>query len=531
MPQPDPRNFANGRLIPDEDYCDQPRIVVTRNGTWVCILTTGSGREGAGGQHVIATRSSDKGNTWSALVDIESAQDTNKSSYALVLITPQDRIYAFYCYNGDGVNALPNGKPIRDDMQGWFAYRYSEDAGQTWSKRYRLPMRLTAADRNNDWQGKLQMFWAIGTPTTFNHSAIFGFTKLGRYLLQDGEGWFCRSDNVLDERDPDKIEWQLLPDGDHGLRAPEFGSVQEEFDVMHLEGGELFSVYRTALGHAACSYSRDGGHTWEKPEPLRYRPNGRVIKQPRACAKIWKTRAGHYLLWYHNNSTTTYNNGPNAGSRNLAWLSSGRLKDDRLHWSQPEVVAYVDGGLEGCSYPDLIEDSGRFHIVATQKTEARVLDVDPVLLNALANQASNQSHATNGIILDLSAEACASRAEVGAPRLPSLCALTGERSLALHGRGGFTIEVRVRFTDLAESQVLLDNRAVGGKGWAFTTTEHGTVRLKRKGVKPYISSFFICQSFLSQDQGACVLSWRSWRCVTVRSRCWRFPNARGRLCL
>jgi tetratricopeptide (TPR) repeat protein len=52
-----------------------------------------------------------------------------------------------------------------------------------------------------------------------------------------------------------------------------------------------------------------------------------------------------------------------------------------------------------------------------------------------------------------------------------------------------------------------------------------------KGVKPYITSFFICQSFLSQDQGACVLSWRSWRCVTVRSRCWRFPNARGRLCL
>ena len=32
---PDPRNFANGWKIPVESYCDQPRIVVTKDGTWV----------------------------------------------------------------------------------------------------------------------------------------------------------------------------------------------------------------------------------------------------------------------------------------------------------------------------------------------------------------------------------------------------------------------------------------------------------------------------------------------------------------
>ena len=44
---PDPRNFANGNRIPVEGYADQPRIVVTRDGTWVCVLTTGPGVEGA----------------------------------------------------------------------------------------------------------------------------------------------------------------------------------------------------------------------------------------------------------------------------------------------------------------------------------------------------------------------------------------------------------------------------------------------------------------------------------------------------
>lgn len=474
---PDSRNFALGRLIPDEDYCDQPRIVVTRDGTWVCILTTGSGQEGAGGQHVVATRSADQGRTWSPLVDIESARDPHKSSYALALVTPTDRLYAFYCYNGDGIATLPDGRPIRDDMQGWFCYRYSDDQGRTWSRRYRLPMRLTAADRNNDWQGRLQMFWAVGTPAVFGSSALFGFTKLGRYLLHDGEGWFYRSDNVLTERDPDKIQWQLLPDGDHGVRAPEFGSVQEEFDVVHLEGNDLCSVYRTALGHAACAYSRDGGRSWEKPEPLRYTPGGRLVKQPRACAKLWKTRAGRYLLWYHNNGTTTYNNGPNAGSRNLAWLSSGLLQEGRLRWSQPEIVAYVDGGLEGCSYPDLIEEGDRFHIVATQKTEARVMAVEPELLAGLWNQPACREVATNGLALNLAGADCAAGTEARAPRLPSLCAFMRERTLALRGRGAFTLEVRVRFHDLAPGQVLLDTRTAGGKGYALTTSGRGRVRL------------------------------------------------------
>src|SRR5262245_46035918 len=105
--EPDQRNFANGKLIPDEDYCDQPRIVVTRDGTWVCILTTGPGHEGSEGQHVVATSSTDQGKTWSPLVDVEPVAGGKKSSYALALITPADRIYAFYCYNGDGIRHLP----------------------------------------------------------------------------------------------------------------------------------------------------------------------------------------------------------------------------------------------------------------------------------------------------------------------------------------------------------------------------------------------------------------------------------------
>jgi len=476
--EPDPRNFANGRLIPAENYCDQPRIVVTKDGTWVCVLTTGTGNEGEPGQHVVAASSTDQGKTWSRLVSVEPPDREKRSAYALALVTPADRIYAFYCYNGDAIRTKPDGDKIRDDMQGWCCYRYSDNKGKTWSKRYRIPMRLTAADRGNMWEGRLQMFWAIGTPTIFNGSVMFAFTKLGEYILQDGEGWFYRSDNVLTERNPKKIKWQLLPDGDHGVRTPEFGSVQEEFDVVHLENNDFFAVYRTTLGFAASSYSRDGGHTWSKPSPLSYSPGGRIVKQPRACTKIWKTSNGRYVLWFHNNGTTTFNNGMNSGSRNIAWLSGGKLEDGFVHWSQPEIVAYVEGQLEGCSYPDLVEQSNRFYVCATQKTQARVMDVEKGLLDALWNQQSSSNVATNGLALDWPGKKHPPLAKVKAPHIAPLCGEFQRRKTQDDSAGNFTIDVAVKFADLTPDQTILDTRDTAGRGYLLRTGERGMIRFE-----------------------------------------------------
>lgn len=67
----DLRNIRHGHVIPDEGYCDQPYVVITHDGSWLCVITTGNGHEGQGGQHVVSTISRDQGKTWSPLVDIE----------------------------------------------------------------------------------------------------------------------------------------------------------------------------------------------------------------------------------------------------------------------------------------------------------------------------------------------------------------------------------------------------------------------------------------------------------------------------
>lgn len=45
----DPRNITEGSVIPGGFYADQPYLVKTSDGGWLCVMTTGSGREGEAG--------------------------------------------------------------------------------------------------------------------------------------------------------------------------------------------------------------------------------------------------------------------------------------------------------------------------------------------------------------------------------------------------------------------------------------------------------------------------------------------------
>jgi hypothetical protein len=104
-PVPDPRHLSNGWNIPSEGYSDQPYIVKTGDGAWLCVMTTGTGAEGDQGQHVISVRSTDQGRTWEQPVDIEPA-DGPEASYAVLLKAPFGRIYAFYNHNTDNVREV-----------------------------------------------------------------------------------------------------------------------------------------------------------------------------------------------------------------------------------------------------------------------------------------------------------------------------------------------------------------------------------------------------------------------------------------
>ncbi|MEK6795913.1 MAG: exo-alpha-sialidase [Spirochaetota bacterium] len=482
----DTRNITAGANIPSEGYCDQPYIIKADDGAWVCTMTTGTGHEGDKGQHVITMRSFDRGVTWIERADVEPAAGP-EASYSVVFKAPYGRIYCLYNYNGANVREVKredSGVFTRVDSLGDYVFKYSDDNGKSWSKeRYNIPVREFECDRKNVYAGKLRFFWNVGRPiTTKDGKAIFVLHKVGAMgdgFFAQSEGVFLKSDNILTERDPKKVNFATLPDGDIGLRAPAGGGrVSEEHTIVELSDGSLYSVYRTIDGYPACAYSRDGGHTWTKPAYARYTPNGKKIKHPRAANFVWKCENGKYLYWYHNHGGAKFI-ANKAGwvpyaDRNPAWITGGIEKDGHIHWSEPEVLLYDDELASRMSYPDLVEDGGEYYVTETQKTVARVHHVDKTLIEGLWAQAANKKSASEGILFE-------SKKIKKNERLPDAIKLP---PLHMHPHqwggknftSGFSIEMRIR-VKAGTHGVLFNSRDSAGRGTALTLTDRGTISL------------------------------------------------------
>lgn len=487
---PDWRHLSRGWEIPSEGYADQPYVVRADDGAWLCAMTTGPGHEGQMGQHVVSWRSEDRGRTWKERADVEPASGP-EASYAVLLKAPGGRVYCFYNYNGENRREVltESGEKIgRVDSQGWFVFKYSDDHGRTWSaKRYRVPVRLFACDRANVYRGEVCFFWNVGRPVICAGKALVPLHKVGAFgegFMRNTEGVFLCSDNILSERDPEKIRWETLPDGEVGLRAPAGGGhIAEEQSCVELSDGSLFCVYRTIAGHPASAYSRDGGHTWSEPSFHCYRPGGRRFKHGRAANFVWKCANGKYLYWFHNHGGPAVHKlrGWNPyGDRNPAWICAGREVDGpegkMLEWSQPEILLYDDDPILRMSYPDLIEEEGQFFVTETQKSIARVHAIDGRLLEGLWGQWEAATVAREGMLREVTGGV---HGDVAMTELPEFWS-TDWKQIHAPGkdhRSGFTLEMWVRLASLAAGQVVLDTRTEEGRGVVVRTTERGTIEL------------------------------------------------------
>ncbi|QDV34534.1 exo-alpha-sialidase [Tautonia plasticadhaerens] len=468
----DPRDIRNGWTIPDEGYCDQPYVVVTDQGHWLCTMTTGTGHEGQAGQHIVATISADRGRTWSDHIPIEPS-DGPEASWVMPLKVPGGRIYAFYTYNSKNIREVPsNSDPVgrRVDTLGAYAFKYSDDGGRTWSDdRFEIPMRRMGIDRGNTTGGEVLFFWGVGKPISVGDDAYLGFAKVGKWgtpgAMVESQGVFMHSDNILAEPDPSAIRWELLPEGDEGLRAPK-GPVSDEANLVSLSDGSLFATYRTIDGYPCQAYSRDGGRTWTPTAYMTYGPDGRRVKHPRAANFVRKFDNGKYLYWFHfHGGEPVHREGWNYyEGRNPAWVLGGVERDGLIHWSEPEILLYDEDPDVRISYPDFVEDGGRYYVTETQKETARVHEIDPGLLDDLWGQLDRREVEHDGLALEHVGDPIEPGSEVEMPSLPDL-----------QDRGGFAIELQARFRELTGGQTLLDTRDESGRGIRLVTTTRSTL--------------------------------------------------------
>jgi hypothetical protein len=497
---PDGRNIRNGLIIPDETYSDQPYIVKTDDGAWLCILTTGAGREGQSGQYVAVTRSTDQGRSWSALTPLEPPGGP-EASYAVMLKVPSGRVFAFYNHNTDNIREIktdvsswsPTGTIKRVDSQGYFVFKYSDDHGKTWSaERHPIPIREFEIDRNNVYKGEIQFFWNVGKPFILDGAGYVSLHKVGGFgegFFTSNEGVLLRSPNILTEKDPEKISWETLPDGEIGLRTPPGGgpiSAEQSYSVM--SDGSIYCVYRTIDGHPVFTYSRDGGYNWDTPAYLRY-ANGRLVKHPRAANFAWRCENGQYLYWFHNHGGRYILEHPQRRTmayqdRNPAWIMGGIEKDGPngkiIDWTQPEILLYDDDPLIRMSYPDLVEDKGNYYITETQKDIARVHEIDKGLLEGLWNQFHNRQKTADGLAVDWQLENQRLPIQKEGIQFDPFYDHDPDRDDhgGMHIRSGFTFDIAFRLDELSPGQILVDTRNEFGKGMKLFTSDEKTIRLR-----------------------------------------------------
>jgi len=489
------RNIRSGWVIPDESYSDQPYVIKTDDGAWLSVLTTALGHEGSSGQHLITQRSLDNGKTWEDRIAVEPS-DGPEASYAVLLKAPSGRIFVFYNHNTDNTRWVKgdnppyrDGKVTRVDSQGHFVFKYSDDHGKTWSAaRYDIPMRAFEIDKNNPYGGSIKFFWNVGKAFTHKDKAYVPIHKVGGF----GEGFFTSSEgallcsgNLLTSEDPARATWETLPDGEIGLRAPfdVGGPIAEEQSFVVLSDGSFFCVYRTIDGYPVYTYSRDEGHTWDPPQYMRY-TDGRLMKHPRAANFVWKCENGKFLYWFHNHGGRFIKEHPQRRSiayndRNPVWLSGGVEKDSPegkiIEWSQPEILFYDDDPLIRMSYPDLIEEAGKYYVTETQKDIARTHLVDTHLLEHLWEQQENVAKTTCGVLHHWESQ----RPKQGDVVEVTWGGFPGfyERDLTKidHGgksiNGGFSIDIAFRVLPQKENVKLLDAMDEQGRGWQIAIND------------------------------------------------------------
>ncbi|WP_259067286.1 sialidase family protein [Mucilaginibacter sp. X4EP1] len=398
----DLRQAETGTIIYKNTYVDQPFMLKLNNGDWLSAYTWCTIAEGSDGETVGVSISHDKGLTWKAITTLEPHSVFDPSAfYAVPFLTSYGRIYIIYGYNNNNIVSL-NGTYIRTDAVGDMCYKYSDDNGLTWSKRQVIKMPVTQYDYGNNWLGKYSMWWTVCKPILSSDNQLyFSFTKLKKYLYTNGEGWVVNSPNINQESDTSKIIWNFLPSGQTGLRSSTMGSVQEEHNIVQLSNGSFCCVFRTENGYPAICYSTDGCKTWSAPVPITY-SNGNQLRNPRANARIIKFSNGKYLLWFENNNINKPNN------RNPAWVAGGTELNGKITWLQPEVLLYSRDTTLNFSYPDLIEDGGNYYLTETQKSVARIHQINSGILNDLWAQGTVKVHSTTNLITDLAASNIAS---------------------------------------------------------------------------------------------------------------------------
>jgi hypothetical protein len=279
------------------------------NGEELLAMWTQSSVEGYGDNRTMLARSRDAVH-WSKATQIAGTTPGTKelqSSWAFPVVSRRGRLYCFSTRENEHTD--PRVRQACGGLGCW----YSDDEGRTWLDGGEIPMPRGKYDDPEPLTPKIWLTWQI--PIRDRKGRVLAGYSWGtslavrkrpgnRWYLGESRCMFYRFENIDDDPNPADIRITWLPDDQDGLEVehPNTGRTHAaEPGTVLLPDGRLFTTMRTFTGHIWFSVSDDDGHTWRKPEIMRYRDGGEPVLHPLSPCPMYALRDGRYLLLFHNN--------------------------------------------------------------------------------------------------------------------------------------------------------------------------------------------------------------------------------------
>lgn len=314
------------KIEPDRigDTYNDHFLVFDKQGGPLFAVWTQASIEGAPDQHIVFSKSMDKGTTWSEPLLLAGSPTflSGKpiASWGFPLLSKSGRIYILYNQYVPG--KVSWNRQHTGVMEGIF----SDDDGETWSAAERIEIPRTTNDHEDPLIPAEWVVWQKPLRLAADGRYLVG---MSRYLNPEKHDKyktvteFLRFDNVDD--DPEvrnlRISWFM-----NGERVLSSGSHCEEPAIVKLPDGRLFSILRTAQGHPSWTLSTDGGENWTSPQALLDK-RGDPFAHPLSPCPLydWKgptAGSGFYFTFIHN---TKIDPGKPYANRGPLYLLPGRF--------------------------------------------------------------------------------------------------------------------------------------------------------------------------------------------------------------
>ena len=316
---PDLAVYLPRQRLQSDGYADHFLVEFTPAGDLLAMWSQAT-EEGTEDLHEVYSRSTDGGKTWSQPQEMAGSEDGPglPASFGFPIVSRSGRMYCFYNKN---LGIFEGGSYVTGIMR----CKYSDDDGHTWvDGGVDIHQRRTRFDHPDPKVGCNTIVWQkpirdakgrvlVGF-SRWSSKQVFPRPVGGNRNHADSQCELMRFDNIDDGPDPKDVHITWLPDEEGTIRVrvpiePDRSrgySLAEEPGLAVLGDGSIFMTMRTVTGRIWYTVSDDDGHSWRKPEVLRYRDGGAEVLHPKNPCPLYGLEDGRMLLFYNNHDGHDY---------------------------------------------------------------------------------------------------------------------------------------------------------------------------------------------------------------------------------